>query len=356
MALCSRRAVLPFLGMVTVIFIQVSNMEVIKAAISKGTDKYVLIVYSQILCTLIFVLCSLIFHRSECPPMSFSILCKLLLLSVSGVLAQICAFVGIQYSSPMLSTALLNLIPAFTFLLAVIFRMEKVKWMSTSSQAKSLGTIVSIAGAFVVTFYRGPPIIKKFSHLSVLSLDSFLSPQYSSWILGGIFLAADAFLISAWYILQAITFRRFPSVLIIVAYQSFFTAIMSTLLSLILVKDPNAWKLGLDIGLIAIFYSAIIGSGLRVCLVTWCLSSIGPLYVSMFKPLAIVFSIVMDIIFLGEPLCLGSLIGAVIIVTGFYFVKWGNLIEENTIEDREVESSILSSQKVPLLKNKTENI
>ncbi|KAJ0038934.1 hypothetical protein Pint_23039 [Pistacia integerrima] len=89
MALCSKRAVLPFLGMVTVIFIQVSNMEVIKAAMSKGTDKYVIIVYSQILCTFIFVLCSLILHRSECPPMTFSILSKLFLLSVSGLVTFI---------------------------------------------------------------------------------------------------------------------------------------------------------------------------------------------------------------------------------------------------------------------------
>ncbi|KAJ0037708.1 hypothetical protein Pint_23046 [Pistacia integerrima] len=201
--------------------------------------------------------------------------------------------------------------------------MEKVKWISKSGQAKSLGTLVSIAGAFVVTFYKGPPVIKTISLHSVLSLVPLLSPQYSSWILGGIFLADDAFLISGWYILQ----------------------------------DTSAWKLRLDMGLVAILYSAIIGSGLRVCLVTWCLSSIGPLHVSMFKPLAIVFSIVMDIIFLGEPLCLGSLIGAVIIVAGFYYVMWGNLLEENTIDHHDaLWNSNSSSQKVPLLKNRIENM
>ncbi|KAJ0095868.1 hypothetical protein Patl1_16204 [Pistacia atlantica] len=235
--------------------------------------------------------------------------------------------------------------------------MEKVKWISKSSQAKSLGTLVSITGAFVVTFYKGPPVIKTISLHSVLSLVPLLSPQYSTWILGGIFLAADAFLISGWYILQALTFRKYPSVLIIVSYQSFFTAIMSIVFSLILVKDTSAWKLRLDMGLVAILYSAIIGSGLRVCLVTWCLSSIGPLHVSMFKPLAIVFSVVMDIIFLGEPLCLGSLIGAIIIVAGFYFVMWGNLTEENTIDHHNaLWNSNSSSQKVPLLKNKIENM
>lgn len=77
--------------------------------------------------------------------------------------------------------------------------MEKLKWRSKSSQAKSLGTIVSIAGAFVVTFYKGPPIVR--SRLDIASLDQIHSLQ-SNWILGGFYLAAQAILISAWYILQ----------------------------------------------------------------------------------------------------------------------------------------------------------
>lgn len=35
---------------------------------------------------------------------------------------QILEYAGIQYSSPTLCTAMLNLIPAFTFMLAIIFR------------------------------------------------------------------------------------------------------------------------------------------------------------------------------------------------------------------------------------------
>lgn len=77
--------------------------------------------------------------------------------------------------------------------------MEKLKWRSKSSQAKSLGTIVSIAGAFVVTFYKGPPIVRP--RLDIASLDQ-IQPLQSNWILGGFYVAAQAILISAWYILQ----------------------------------------------------------------------------------------------------------------------------------------------------------
>ncbi|XP_044494430.1 WAT1-related protein At4g15540-like [Mangifera indica] len=350
MELCNSRVLIPSLGMVTVILTQVSDMEVIKAAMSKGLNKYVIIVYVNALCTILFLLCSLlIYSTSERPPLNSSILCKLFLLSVIGISAQIFGFVGLQYSSPTLGTAMLNLTPAFTFILAITFRIEKVNWRSKSSQAKSLGAVVSIAGAFVVTLYRGPPIIIKTVSGSFSPLQS-LSPQ-SSWILGGIFLAAEAFLHSAWYNLQASILKKFPSVLIIMFYHFFFRTILSMAYSLIVVTDLTAWKLRPDMAALAILYSAVVGTGFRLGLMTWCLSRTGPLYVSMFKPLGILFSVVMDIVFLGDPLRLGSLIGALIIVTGFYAVMWGKLKEENTIEGYEIENFKASHEKVPLICN-----
>jgi hypothetical protein len=41
-------------------------------------------------------------------------------------------------------------------LLLGCFRMENVDWKSYSTLAKSMGTIVSIGGAFIVTCYKGP--------------------------------------------------------------------------------------------------------------------------------------------------------------------------------------------------------
>ncbi|GMI88805.1 hypothetical protein HRI_002549800 [Hibiscus trionum] len=68
-------------------------------------------------------------------------------------------YTGIIYNSPTLSSAISNLTPVFTFILAILFRMEKVVWNS-SSKAKVMGTIISITGAFVVTLYKGPAIFK----------------------------------------------------------------------------------------------------------------------------------------------------------------------------------------------------
>ena len=80
-------------------------------------------------------------------------------------------------------------------------RMESVALGRTSSQAKLLGTILSIGGAFIVTLYKGPPLI--ISSNSSIKLHQHLhSTKNSNWIVGGIFLTAEYILVPLWYILQ----------------------------------------------------------------------------------------------------------------------------------------------------------
>ena len=82
--------------------------------------------------------------------------------------------------------------------------MEKVAAKSRSSQAKVIGSIISIAGAFVVTFYKGPSINVAQTHLSLPLQQqiSFLHSVDTSWAIAGILLTADYLLVSLWYILQ----------------------------------------------------------------------------------------------------------------------------------------------------------
>lgn len=78
--------------------------------------------------------------------------------------------------------------------------MERLVWRSASSQAKSIGTAVSVAGAFVTTFYEGPAILVTPSN-SNSHLQSFASEQ-SDWVIGGLFLGVDCVLASLWLIVQ----------------------------------------------------------------------------------------------------------------------------------------------------------
>lgn len=78
--------------------------------------------------------------------------------------------------------------------------MEKVDFRSSSTLAKTVGTVVSVAGAFIVALYKGPAIISNLSLLN-LTLNNLLI-QPSNWILGGIFLAIDCVFASMFIIAQ----------------------------------------------------------------------------------------------------------------------------------------------------------
>ncbi|XVF84920.1 hypothetical protein PTKIN_Ptkin17bG0077700 [Pterospermum kingtungense] len=347
---------LPFVGMVLVILGRVTSMVITKAALSSGVNKYVLIVYSNALSSLILLPCSFIFHRSVYIPFTSSNLYILIFaLALIGCVGQLCGYAGLQYGTPAMATTLLNLIPAFTFILAIVSRMEKLEWRSTSSQAKVLGTIISITGAIVVTLYKGPTIMSTPS-LPVMSHQLLSSPQLN-WILGGLLLAAEALIISAGYIIQTLVLKKFPAVLTVMFYLCFFHAILSTIYSLVLVRNPYDWKLRADMGLVAVLYSAIVGTTLSISLCSWCLWKVGPLYVSMFKPLGIIFAAVMGILFLGDALSLGSVIGAIIIVCGFYAVLWGKAKEKKMSEDSgERFKTSTETATAPLLQNRAEDI
>lgn len=110
----------------------------------------------------------------------------------------------------------------------------------------------------------------------------------------------------------------------------------------------------MDISLASILCSGLFGSFMSNAVHTWTLHLKGPVYVTMFKPLSIVIAVTMGVIFLGDTLHLGSVIGATIISIGFYTVIWGKAKEEMH-EDGLV--SYKSTPNVPLLQNyKTEEI
>ena len=83
-------------------------------------------------------------------------------------------------------------------------RMEKLGLRSPSTQAKIMGTIVSISGAMVVVLYEGPAVIETSSQSPSLSVHFPLSSSLSNWVIGGLLLAVEYLLFSMWYIVQVL--------------------------------------------------------------------------------------------------------------------------------------------------------
>ncbi|KAF8395452.1 hypothetical protein HHK36_019398 [Tetracentron sinense] len=294
---------LPFAAMVMVQCLDVGMITLSKAAMSRGMSHYVFVFYSNALATVI-LLPSFIFHRIT--------------------VMQNSVYTGVNLSSPTLGSALGNLIPAFTFMLAIIFRLEKVDLRKLRSQVRIMGTIVSISGALVVTLYKGPSIWawSTPSRSNLLQEQPSL-PAANNWILGGLFIAIASLSVSIWNVLQAATVKEYPAQMTVVFFNSLFATIQCLVVSLIAERDSNAWTLSPDMELISILYSAVIGSVLTASVSTWCINKKGPVFAAMFSPLGIGIAALMGVIFLGDTLHLGSVVGAVIIVVGFYGVIWG---------------------------------
>ncbi|KAF7806110.1 WAT1-related protein [Senna tora] len=340
----------PFAAMAMVECMDVGLTTLGKAAISKGMNYHIFIVYSNALASLILLPSLFFLNRAHSPPLSFSILCKFFLLSLIGITTmQNCAMTGISYSSPTLGSAMNNLIPAFTFVLAAIFRIEKIDIRSSKSQIRMLGTVVSISGALIVTLYKGASIGGSPFHENVSQ--PFLMAQTDNWVIGGLFLATAYISLALWNIAQAVVLRGYPSQLTIVAFSSLFGAIQSTILSLIVVKDPNAWIISPDIELISIVYGGICGYVVSYLVMTWCIDKKGPIFVAMFKPLKIGIAAFMGAAFLGDTLHIGSVIGSIVIVIGFYTVLWAQSKEQNDNSQKVYTQPSSPSRRSPLLES-----
>ncbi|KAK6931091.1 EamA domain [Dillenia turbinata] len=332
-----------------------------KVALTRGMSPYVYIVYSDALVVLLLFLASLFHYRKKSyPRVNFSVLSQIFLLGILGCGTQISMIAGIKYSSPTLAAVMADLTPAFTFILAIFFGMEKLDLRVRSSQAKFLGTILSIIGAFVVTLYKGQPIM--FATLpSSKSTHEHPQSVQSDWLIGGTLLAFGGFSVSLLIIIQAWIMKEYPHVLVMSLLGYFCVSILSTLVSIFLETEPEAWNLGLDMSLVAVIYSAIFVTAFRsvvhawaMVVHAWVIHLKGPVFVTMFRPLGIVIAVVMGVTVLGDTLYGGSVLGAAIIAIGFYSVIWGQSKQEKYQEHKTfgLESS---ANKVGLLLRKTIN-
>ncbi|KAG5002196.1 hypothetical protein JHK87_023268 [Glycine soja] len=192
------KEVLPFTAMVAVECTNVGVNVLFKAATEKGLSYYAFIAYSFAVSTLFLLLpLPFVFRWSRgLPPLNLSLIFRIFLLGVIGLTAQLCGYKGLKYTSPTLASALSNLIPAFTFILAIIFRMEKVALRSPSTMAKILGSLVSISGALIVVLYKGPIILSTSSPQPSPTTDSPMdSTSQTNWVLGGSLLAIEFLLV-----------------------------------------------------------------------------------------------------------------------------------------------------------------
>ncbi|XP_021897560.1 WAT1-related protein At3g18200 [Carica papaya] len=307
-----------------------------RVALNIGVSKVVYPVYRNIIALLLIAPFAYFLEKKERPPLTFSLLVQFFLLALIGITAnQGFYLLGLYYASPTFASAIQNLVPAITFIMAAVLRLEEVNFGRKDGLAKILGTVASIGGATIITLYQGPPLLHQILNMPEKNLVEEISERKAqNWTWGCIYLLGHCLSWAGWMVFQAPVLKKYPAKLTLTSYMCFFGLIQFLVIAAFLETDFNNWIIQSGEELFTILYAGIVASGIVVYLQTWCIHKSGPVFVAVFQPMQTLLVAIMAFLILGDQLYLGRIVGAVFIMLGLYSVLWGKN-EENKLENQE---------------------
>lgn len=235
-------------------------------------------------------------------------------------------YASIEMTSPVYVSAIDNLVPAMTFVMAVLLRSEQLSLRKVSGKAKFVGTIICVTGAMIVTFYKGGHVPMWSSKIHLLHHTTAAGSQKKlesgNFSLGIILAMISCLCYALWMVLLEKVGKDYPCHYTSAAWMSLMGSIQSTIFAFCFDHEGNQWKLGWSLRLFVVLYMGALGSGLVVILMTWCSQKMGPLFVSVFNPVTLIFVVFASAMLLHETLYVGSVLGGGIIVAGLYLVLW----------------------------------
>ncbi|CAN4109332.1 unnamed protein product [Withania somnifera] len=328
----------PYIAMISLQFGYAGMNIITKVSLSRGMSHYVLVVYRNAFATAIIAPFAYFLERKIRPKMTFMMFLQIFVLGVLGpVIDQNFYYVGLKYTSPTFSCAMTNMLPAMTFLIALLCRMEKVDIKKIGCQAKVLGTIVTLAGAILMTLYKGHVV--NLIRSANISFNEVTSGAYDKdWLNGSILLIFATLAWASFFILQAITMRKYTAPLSLTALVCFMGTLQSSAVTFVMEHKTSVWSIGFDMNLLAAAYAGIVSSSIAYYVHGQVMEKKGPVFVTAFSPLMMIIVAIMGSFLLDEKFYFGGIIGAIVIVAGLYSVLWGKYKEYN---EKEIEESII---------------
>ncbi|RXH85547.1 hypothetical protein DVH24_009368 [Malus domestica] len=341
-----------YIAMLFIQFVYAGMALFSKAAISKGMNPFVFVVYRQAFASLALAPFAFFLESSKEAPLSYTLLCKIFLVSLSGITLSLnLYYVAINYTSATFAAATTTLIPAITFFMAVLLRMESISMKHLYGVAKVLSFLTSLSGALVFALVKGPSI-----NFNWFPSNQRQIPHSSSSSTGGDWLKGSLIMISAntawalWLILQGPIIKQYPAKLRLTTLQCFFSCILSAFWALAFERNPSAWKIGWDIHLLSVVYCVsrsyistdtqnsctqhgVIVTGITYWLQVWAIEKKGPVFTASFTPLSLIITAVFSAIMWKEAIYLGSIGGGVLLVAGLYGVLWGKKKEDQKSQE-----------------------
>ncbi|KAE9599733.1 hypothetical protein Lal_00045674 [Lupinus albus] len=335
----------PYIAMISLQFGYAGMNIITKVSLNRGMSHYVLVVYRHAFATAAIAPFALVLERKVRPKITFLMFMQMFVLGLLGpVIDQNLYYMGLKFTSPTYSCALSNMLPAMTFVMAVIFRMEKLDMRKVRCQAKVIGTIVTVAGAMLMTLYKGQVINFFWSHYMHhprnYAPENTTSSGEKDWVKGSILLIIATLAWASFFILQAVALRRYSAQLSLTAIVCFLGTLQSIAVTFVMEQKPSAWSIGWDMNLLAAAYAGIVSSGIAYYVQGIVMQKRGPVFVTAFSPLMMIIVAIMGSFILAEKIYLGGIIGAIVIVMGLYSVLWGKYKEYKEKETEIVTEAI----------------
>ncbi|XP_073052252.1 WAT1-related protein At5g07050-like [Primulina eburnea] len=333
----------PYIAMICLQFGYAGMNIITKVSLNRGMSHYVLVVYRHAFATAVIAPFAILLERKVRPKITFTIFLQLFVLGLLGpVIDQNLYYAGLKFTSPTYSCAMSNMLPAMTFVMAVICRMEKLNLKKIRCQAKVVGTLITVCGAMLMTLYKGDVINmvwSKYIHPKQSYAPEATSAHatHEDWIKGSILLIIATLAWASFFILQAITLRKYTAQLSLTALVCFLGTLQSIVVTLVMEHKTDAWVIGWDMNLLAAAYAGIVSSGIAYYVQGLVMQKRGPVFVTAFSPLMMIIVAIMGSFILAEKIFVGGVLGAVLIVIGLYAVLWGKQKEKGGCEILEPE-------------------
>ncbi|QCD85716.1 WAT1-related protein [Vigna unguiculata] len=322
----------PYLAMISLQFGYAGMNIITKVSLNQGMSHYVLVVYRHAFATAVIAPFAFIFERKGQPKITFPVFMQIFILALLGpVIDQNFYYAGLKLTSPTFSCAMSNMLPAMTFVMAVFCRMEKINMKQVRCIAKVVGTLVTVAGAMLMTLYRGPivemfwakhPHNKANGAATTGSLDK-------DWFLGCIFLIIATLAWASLFVLQAKAIQTYKNhQLSLTSLVCFIGTVQAIAVTFVVEHNPSVWRIGWDMNLLAAAYAGIVTSSISYYVQGLVIKKKGPVFATAFSPLMMIIVAIMGSFILAEQIYLGGVIGAILIVIGLYSVLWGKHKEQ----------------------------
>ncbi|XP_027156025.1 WAT1-related protein At2g39510-like isoform X2 [Coffea eugenioides] len=260
----------PYLAVIFMQFGYAGSAIISKSALNKGMSHYAFAIYRNLFAAAVFAPFAVVLERKVRPRMTISVLWKIILLGLlEPVIDQNLYYAAMKYTTATFAVSMTNMLPALTFLLAWILRLEEVSTRRLHSQIKIAGTIITVGGAMIMTLVRGPAINLPWTRADA-NVQSPAAANPQDPIKGALMISAGCFCWASFHILQG-----------------------------------------------------VVTSGVGYCISGIIMRAKGPVFVTAFSPLSMVIVAFMSTFILAERLTFGRVFGAISIVTGLYLVIWG---------------------------------